>query len=199
MKKMVWFILAVVLFSGLSLQAAMKVSQDQFITGETDFWGPLQIRGTTVTATAAELNALDASVTTAATAGNTGLSLTVGTLTARADAVVQLTTTNRTVTSADYGKIIIINTNAAVTLTLPANGATAGSWVEVVVHGSATDACAPTIAAATADTLVGPNDVDLDSVTWGTGHRIGAQAKFWSDGTLWHVRNLGGTTMTYTD
>jgi hypothetical protein len=62
-----------------------------------------------------------------------------------------------------------------------------------------TDACAPTISAATADTLIGPNDVDLDSVTWGTGHRIGAYCRFISDGAFWHVQNLAGTTMTYTD
>lgn len=106
-------------------------------------------------------------------------------------------TTNRVCTSADYGKVIVVSTNAAVTITLPANGAAVGSWVDVVVAG--TDDCAPTIAAATADTLRGPNDVDLDSVTWGTGHRIGAYARFISDGSFWTVLNIGGTTMTYTD
>jgi hypothetical protein len=59
-----------------------------------------------------------------------------------------------------------------------------------------TDACAPTVAAASADTLVGPNDVDLDSVTYGTGHRIGAYLRVISDGSYWHAINLGTTTMT---
>lgn len=110
--------------------------------------------------------------------------------------------TARTITSADYGKLIIVTNGAAVALTLPANGAAVGSWLDVAVgamtgHGG--DDCAPTISAATQDTLIGPNDVDLDSVTWGSGHRIGAYARFWSDGSFWHVQNLGGTTMTYTD
>ena len=107
------------------------------------------------------------------------------------------TSTNFSITSASYGKAILLNTNAAVTITLPANGAAVGSQFEVSVIGN--DSCAPTISAATADTLIGPNDVDLDSVTWATGHRINATARFWSDGSFWHVQNLGGTTMTYTD
>jgi len=108
-------------------------------------------------------------------------------------------TTSRTVTSADYGKLISVTTNAAVAVTLPANGAAIGSWFDIATGASSDDDCAITVSAATADTLVGPNDVDLDSVTWGTGHRIGAYARFWSDGSFWHVLNLGGTTMTYTD
>ena len=108
-----------------------------------------------------------------------------------------ITTNAYVLTSANYGSSILVNTNAAVAITLPANGAAVGSWVEVGVIG--TDDCAPTISAATADTLIGPNDIDLDSVTWATGHRINALARFWSDGAKWHVLNLGGTTMTYTD
>lgn len=106
-------------------------------------------------------------------------------------------TTTIVLTSADYGTTTLCSSNAAVAVTLPANGAAAGSWLEVAVIG--TDDCAPTVSAATADTLIGPNDVDLDSVTWATGHRINAVARFWSDGSFWHVQNLGGTTMTYTD
>jgi len=141
----------------------------------------------------------EATIASATITAGTITTATVGTLTAAIEAVVQETAVARVVTSADYGKNIIVNTNAAVAITLPANGATAGSWFVVTVHGSASDSCAPTISAATADTLIGPNDVDLDSVTWASTHRIGAQAKFWSDGTWWHVQNLGGTTMTYTD
>jgi len=110
-----------------------------------------------------------------------------------------LAATSLILTSAHYGSMVIISTNAAVALTLPANGAAAGSWIDVAIKGTASDDCAPTIAAATVDTMIGPNDVDIDSVTWGTGQRIGACARFWSDGSFWHVQNLGGTTMTYTD
>jgi len=114
------------------------------------------------------------------------------------------TTTTRVCTSADYGKVILIVTNAAVAITLPANGAAAGASIEVMVASRSailpsTDDCAPTISAATADTLIGPNDIDLKSVTWATSHRIGARARFTSDGFFWHVENLGGTTMTYSD
>jgi hypothetical protein len=108
-----------------------------------------------------------------------------------------LAATNLTLTAAHYGSTVVVTTNAAVAVTLPANGAGAGSWIDVLVAG--TDDCAPTIAAATTDTLRGPDDADLKSVTWGTGHRIGAYARFISDGSYWTVLNLGGTTMTYTD
>lgn len=128
-----------------------------------------------------------------------GTSVTADTITAGAIGFVQEITTSRVLTASDYGKIVIINTNVAVAVTLPSNGTPAGVWIQVAVHGAASDACAPTVSAAAVDTLIGPNDIDLDSVTWGSGHRIGAQAKFWSDGTSWHVQNLGGTTMTYTD
>ncbi len=100
-------------------------------------------------------------------------------------------------TSASYGSTVMLDLTNTIAVTLPANGAAAGSWLEVAVTGD--DDTAPTISAATADTLIGPNDPDLDSVTWATGHRINAVARFWSDGSFWHVQNLGGTTMTYTD
>lgn len=99
----------------------------------------------------------------------------------------------------DLNQIQWINTNTTVAITLPTNGCPAGSWVDIGVHSGASDDCAPTISAATADTLITPNSADSDSVTWGTGHRIGAYARFVSDGAFWHVQNLGGTTMTVND
>ena len=102
-------------------------------------------------------------------------------------------------TSAYYGKTVSVIGAVTNAITLPANGATIGSSIIVAMGAGTTDATAVTISAATVDTLVGPNDQDLDSVTWGTGHRINAVAKFISDGSFWHVQNLGGTTMTYTD
>jgi hypothetical protein len=108
-------------------------------------------------------------------------------------------TTARVLTSADYGQIIMVTSNAAVAVTLPANGAAIGSQVDVMTGAGSTDSCVPTISAATADTLVGPGDQDLDSVTGATGHRIGLHVRFISDGAFWHVLNIGGTTLTYTD
>jgi len=114
-------------------------------------------------------------------------------------ATVTITTNIYTITTADFGKMILVNTNVAVTITLATNATQAGAWVDVAVAVTASDACAPTIAAPIADTLVGPNDLDLDSVTFATGNRIGAYARFIAGGTAWRVLNLGGTTMTYTD
>lgn len=102
-----------------------------------------------------------------------------------------------TLTSAYLGKLVLCATNGACNITLPTNTTAAGSWVEIAVVG--TDDNAPTIAPSQADTLITPNSADSDSVTWGSGHRIGASARFWCDGANWHVQNLGGTTMTYTD
>jgi len=139
---------------------------------------------------------VDVGGTTAATFTTSGITADI----VGSQAVVPLTSstsTNITLTSASYGTTTLVTSNVVMAVVLPANGAPAGSWLEVAVGGS--DACAPTISAATADTLVGPNDIDLDSVTWATGHRINAVARFWSDGSFWHVQNLGGTTMTYTD
>jgi hypothetical protein len=137
---------------------------------------------------------------TAVTVGAADIATKIdGTATIIAVTPVDLHAVTLTLTSAHYGKIVMVTTNAANAITLPANGAPAGTWIDVMTGATSTDACVPTIAAATTDTLVGPNDQDLKSVTWATGHRIGAYAKFVSDGSFWHVLNLGGTTMTYTD
>jgi len=133
--------------------------------------------------------------------GGTG-DLTLGDVTDSSVRIpIQMTATlyaaSLVVDSTYYGKLILCTTNGAVAVTLPANNAPAGSWFEFAIVG--TDDCAPVISSTPADTLITPNSVDSDSVTWGTTHRIGAKAKFWADGANWHVDNLGGTTMTYTD
>ena len=102
--------------------------------------------------------------------------------------------TTLTVTSAHYGKTLMVTNNAAVAITLPANGAAAGSWFDIMSLGS--DDCAMTIAAATADTLITANDAAADSVTFGSGHRIGACVRVISNGSFWVAINLGSTTMT---
>ena len=148
--------------------------------------------------------AISTALTVGGTLDITGAATITGGLVSRKITTVTESTTTRVCTSADYGKLILIVTNAAVAITLPANGAAAGSTIEFMIAARsatlpATDDCAPTISAATADTLYGPNTIGLDSVTWATSHRIGARAKFESDGFFWHVQNLGGTTMTYTE
>ena len=40
------------------------------------------------------------------------------------------------------------------------------------------------------------NDVAADSVTFGSGHRIGAYVRFISNGTKWVAINMGNHTMT---
>ena len=99
----------------------------------------------------------------------------------------------------DYGTIVMCTQAGAVTLTLPANGIAAGTWIDVMQGNPADNTTAITVEAATADTLIGPNDVDLDSITFPAGSRIGGYARFISNGSFWQVQNLGGTTMTYTD
>jgi len=98
---------------------------------------------------------------------------------------------------ADYGKTLYFTYAGAVTVTLPGNGAPAGSWFRCVNANS--DTTAPTYAAATADTLIAPNDAQADSVTFATGHRIGSCVRFQSNGSYWvAVNESTGCTMTIT-
>lgn len=99
--------------------------------------------------------------------------------------------------ASDYGNTLFITNGSTFNVDLPANGATVGSWFRCIITG--TDSCDPQFVAATADTLIGPNDADLDSVDFDTGHRIGACVKFISNGTYWVVINEGSTTMTTVD
>lgn len=140
------------------------------------------------------LTATVQNLTATGTADVAGAATVGGTFQPKALLTTELTATTLAVTSAYYGKIIFVNTNDTVAITLPANGAAAGSWFDVIIIGS--DACAPTISAATADTLITVNDAAADSVTFGTGHRIGAHVRFISTGTKWIAINLGSTTMT---
>ena len=111
----------------------------------------------------------------------------------RVDAILE-TSAARVCTAADYGKTIFLSYEGAVAITLPANGALLGSQIDFVVIGS--DACVPTIAAATADTLIAHGDLLAKSVTFGTGQRIGAHCRVVSTGTVWVAEGAGGTTMT---
>jgi len=102
------------------------------------------------------------------------------------------------ITSADYGKTMLFTYAGAVAVTLPANGATAGSWFRCI--NASSDTTAPTYSAATADTLITFNNAEADSVTYGTGHRIGSCVMFISNGSFWvAINESGSNTMTVTD
>ncbi|MEN6581687.1 MAG: hypothetical protein ABFD54_04500 [Armatimonadota bacterium] len=141
---------------------------------------------------------------TGATLGATGAIQTKGALTVDgattskivANGTITCAAGSTTLDATYYGKVTLISGNAAETIALPANGATAGTWMEFIIIG--TDSTAPTFAAATADTLIAPNDAAADSVTFGTGHRIGACLKFISTGTFWVAVNIGSTTLSVT-
>ena len=107
-------------------------------------------------------------------------------------------TATRVCTSADYGKTILLSYAGTVTVTLPANGAPAGSQIDFVVIGANTTV--PVIAAATLNTLITPNNKSTaDSVTFATANRIAAAVSVVSDGTYWHAHNVNsGLTMTVT-
>lgn len=105
-----------------------------------------------------------------------------------------LTVAAQTLQPALYGKVIFLSGATTANLTLPANGAPPGSVMTFINVG--TDSCAPTFVAATADTLITVNDAAADSVTFGTGHRIGSMVQFISTGTYWVAINIGSTTMT---
>jgi hypothetical protein len=97
----------------------------------------------------------------------------------------------RTCTAADYGRTIFLNEEDTMAIVLPANGAPAGSWIDFIIIGSNT--CDPTVATATADTMITINDQQADSVNFGTGERIGAWLHCISNGTYWMVFNFSGT------
>jgi len=105
------------------------------------------------------------------------------------------TSSTLTLSANHYGATVLINYSGAVAVTLPANGAAAGSWIRCINVGS--DACNPTYSAATADTLVAKGDQGADSVTFASGQRTGSSVVFISTGTAWVAINENGAcTMT---
>ena len=117
-----------------------------------------------------------------------------GAVTASLKASVDETTAARVLTSADYGKTIFVGYAGAVLITLPTDGATAGSWIDVIVDGD--NATVPTIKVEGTDSLITFADDAADSVTFGTGHRIGAYVRLISNGAKWVAINMGNHTMT---
>jgi len=115
----------------------------------------------------------------------------------RAQLTVAETTNARVCTSADFGKLIICSVADALSITLPANGATAGSYIDFLIVSE--NGGTVTISPATADTLITASSADSDAVTFATGQRIGAYCRVISDGTAYAAINLGQTTMGVTD
>jgi len=144
-----------------------------------------------------------AGATTFSVTGATGNTVVGGTLDVTGAVTMPIQTTvpdatnARICTSADYGKLIVLSAADAIAITLPANGATAGTRIDFLV--TVENAGTVTISPATADTLYTANSADSDAVTFASGHRIGAYARVISNGSNWIAVNLGQTTMGVTD
>ena len=103
------------------------------------------------------------------------------------------TSTSITFDNTYYGKRFYWSPTGTATATLPANGATAGSWFEVYLLTNQTI----TISAATADTLITFNDTTADSVAFSSANsKVGGLLRFESNGTVWIAVNLSNNTMT---
>lgn len=97
---------------------------------------------------------------------------------------VDVNAASLTLTSAHYGKLLLLRYAGSLAITLPANGAPVGTEIYFLVTGANT--CAPTWSAVSANTLITFNNrTTCDSVTLGSGQRIGAFAKIVSNGTYW--------------
>jgi hypothetical protein len=116
-------------------------------------------------------------------------------------APVESTATNATTTidgatcATYYGKTVFITNVAAVTVTLPANGAAAGTWFRLIRTGDE----ALDVNAATADTLITTNNATADGISFDNTADIGATVKFISNGTVWIAINESDQTMTVVD
>ncbi len=101
------------------------------------------------------------------------------------------------VTSAYFGKTVFLTHADAVAVSITPTAA-AGNFVVFVLTGDDNLAAVFDVDGAD-DNLIAPNNATADSVTFGSGHRIGATVMFLSNGTSWVAINVGSTTMTVTD
>ena len=106
-------------------------------------------------------------------------------------------TASITLTANDAGKTITnYGAGGAVTVTLP-TAAQCRPGDDVMVLGAADQDL--TVAPATADTLVGKGDLDLDSVALSTSsEKIGGGLLFTCLGAVWHCAYLTEETQTVT-
>ena len=146
---------------------------------------------------AAILNLTETTVKVTGALETTGNLTVGGSWAIQTQTAVAEATNSRVCTSDDYGKLIVLSAADAINVTLPANGATAGTYIDFLV--TAENGGTVTISSATADTLQTANSADSDAVTFATGHRIAAYARCISNGTYWAAINLGQTTMGVTD
>ena len=180
----------------LDVTGDTELTGDIAITGSAEVGGNLEVTGTsthTGNATFSGTVGVTGDATVGGTLTATGAIVANGGLTAVKQTAVSETTGTRVCTSADYGKQIWYSYAGAIAVTLPANGAPAGTFIDMLI--STEDAGTVTISAATAGTLRSANKTNGDAVTFATGHRIGAYARFISDGAYWYAINLGNTTM----
>lgn len=172
-------------------ETAVKVTGTLATTGAVTAGGNVTLSNG-ATLVNGDANTLTVTEATVAVVGNATVS---GTLVAPKMSVVAETGDTLVLTAATHGgKIVAVSSAGACAITLPANDTTAGTFIDVMVVG--TDSTAPTISAAVADSLIAPNDAEADSVTFGSGHRIGAYVRFIATGAAWVAVNLGSTTMT---
>ena len=189
MKKMMTILVAVCLIAAVGSTAYAGASgiSDPTIT-VTQFTTPDKLRDKTH----ASLDSVEMAV-----------EATIDSLDSIADgtAVTSVVDTNatRTCTSADYGKIVSYTVAGAYAVTLPANGAPVGTYIDFVQGTIQNDSTAITVASTPADTLITTNSIDSDSVTFETTHRIGSYLRIVSDGAFWMAVNLGNTTMKVND
>ena len=133
-------------------------------------------------------------LTATASAATFGAMDVTGSLRARALASKTVTASSYTCTSADFGRVIFLAPTASTqAVTLPANGAAAGSMITFILRTDYT----VSVAAATTDTLITNGYTDAKSVTFETSsHKIGSALLVVSTGSYWLAINLGDTTMT---
>jgi len=112
--------------------------------GELDVHGPLNIDGTEVTATAAELNALDADGSAAVSVGHSGVSMTVKDIggSTAAKEVLSMGYTTAAITTdttlTDGGSWALDVTTLDVTVTLPDANTVLGETIRIAVEGVTT-------------------------------------------------------------
>jgi len=100
------------------------------------------------------------------------------------------TGTTRTLTSADYGRVILFTANGAITVTLPAAAVAAGTWIRCICEGDTSQSI--TYSAPIADTMAAEGDTAVDSVSFAAAARPGSAILLISDGTRWWAVNESG-------
>lgn len=188
-------ILTVVL---VAMACGLAVAQVQNVAAQVVHRGGLTSKGGNITVQTA------AGTTTAQIAATTGNTTIGGTLTVSGNAtlpytpIVSETTAARTVTSADFGKVIVCSYAGATTVTLPDPSA---STVGAVFYVAQTvDQNLTIVGGSTADNdqIVADGVATSDNVAFSTAsHKIGAMARVTGiSATQWLITNASACTMT---